>query len=846
MKRLLFIATVVLTFLNLSIKAQSPNFQWAVQSGATSNDEGRAITTDLNGNVYSVGYFSGTVDFDPGIGTYTLSGTGTYNMFISKLDGAGNLLWAKKIAGAGGTSVLGTSIITDVAGDIYITGNYSGFIDFDPGAATSNLSNSAGAMFVLKLTSVGNFGWVKSFGSSSYTSGNSIDIDAVGNLYLTGVFTGTTYFYSAPSLSFTPTGAQDAFVLKLDATGSVTWAKQFGDVGKCVSVDAAGAVYTSGTFAGTADFDPNAGTTNLVSTGSSDVFISKLDASGNFVLAVKLGGTSADNIYSHVLDATGNIYSVGSFNGTADFDPGVGVSNLVSAGSADAFISKLDPSGNFVWASKIGGSLADDEAYSVILDANSNIYTTGVFRGTVDFDPGAGVLNLISSSSSKDAFILKLNSSGNYIWAGKMGGIDEEVGNAITLDGSENIYSIGFFASTTVDFDPNSGTTNLSTFGNYDIYVHKMCQTPNAPSNNTSLANQSACVNKTTTLSVTGTGTVNWYSGSTGGSSLGTGANFVTSSTLTVGSYTYYADVTTCVTSVIRTPITFTVNANPIITVSNGTICSGKVFTMTPSGGVSYTYSSGSNTVSPSSNTTYTVVGSSAQGCTNTAVSNVVVNANPTITVNSGTICSGKVFTISPSGATLYTYSSGSNTVSPTSNTSYTVVGLSVQGCTNTAISNVIVNSLPIITASSTSSLMCTGETTTITANGASSYTWTSNGSGAAIIVSPTTTTNYTVTGVAANSCTNATVFTQSVSVCTGINEVDNVKNVISIFPNPNNGEFTIATTKGIYNIINAIGAVVKIVEIENSTEFIDVKDLSQGVYYIIGKAVKSKIIITK
>jgi hypothetical protein len=140
------------------------------------------------------------------------------------------------------------------------------------------------------------------------------------------------------------------------------WAKGIGatdgdDRAYSIAVDAAGNVYTTGYFEGTADFDPSAGVFNLTSAGSVDIFVSKLDASGNFVWAKAMGGTSIDQATSIAVDASNNVYTTGYFYNTADFDPSAGVANLTSAGSGDIFVSKLDASGNFVWAKAMGGDL---------------------------------------------------------------------------------------------------------------------------------------------------------------------------------------------------------------------------------------------------------------------------------------------------------------------------------------------------------------------------------------------------------------------------------------------------------------------------------------------------------
>ena len=253
------------------------------------------------------------------------------------------------------------------------------------------------------------------------------------------------------------------------------WAKRMGgtsnDSGNGIAVDGSGNVYTTGSFAGTVDFDPGAGTASLISAGSSDIFVSKLDASGNYVWVKRMGGTLDDHSVSIAVDGSGNVYTTGFFGGTVDFDPSAGTDSLISAGSVDIFVSKLDASGNFVWAKSMGGTL-EDLAWGIAVDGPGNVYTTGSFQLTVDFDPGAGTANLVSAGNI-DIFVSKLDASGNFVWAKSMGGTGFEEGSAITVDGSGNVYTIGDFVGT-VDFDPNAGTASLISAGGDDIFVSKL------------------------------------------------------------------------------------------------------------------------------------------------------------------------------------------------------------------------------------------------------------------------------------------------------------------------------------------------------------------------------------
>ncbi|MBK7669531.1 MAG: SBBP repeat-containing protein [Sphingobacteriaceae bacterium] len=196
--------------------------------------------------------------------------------------------------------------------------------------------------------------------------------------------------------SLTSIGTNDIFISKLDAAGNFVWAKTMGsttgDVATCITFDASANVYTSGYYSGTADFDPGAGTSNLTVTGVNDIFVSKLDAAGNFVWAKKMGGSATDITQNIFVDPTGNVYTTGYFSGTPDLILSL-ILYLTSTGLEDIFVSKLDALGNFVWAKNLGGS-GYDVGYGITVDAVGNVYTSGNFNASGDFDPNAGVSTL--------------------------------------------------------------------------------------------------------------------------------------------------------------------------------------------------------------------------------------------------------------------------------------------------------------------------------------------------------------------------------------------------------------------------------------------------------------------
>jgi hypothetical protein len=477
-KQLLKTTLAILISIGVNV-ANAQTFEWARTFGGSSYDEGRSITVDALGNVYTTGSFQGTVDFDPGAGTANLTSVGLRDIFVQKLDATGNFLWARSFGGNSFDE--GQSIAVDFSGNVYTTGYFQVTVDFDPSTGTFNLiSEGSHDVFVQKLDSSGNFIWAKSLGSVVDDVGYSITLDASGNVYTTGYFYGFVDFDpGAGTANLTSAGLFDIFVQKLDASGNFLWARSIGstanDVGLSIKVDASGNVYTTGYFNGAVDFDPDSGTANLTSVGSDDVFIQKLDSSGSFLWARSFGASSNDLGHSIKIDALGNVYTTGFFLGTVDFDPGVGTANLTPAGSGDIFVQKLDASGNFLWAKSFGGS-SFDIGHSITVDSSGNAYTIGNFRGTLDFDPGAGTAYLTSVSVGQaDVFVQKLDTSGNFLWARSFGGSDIDLGNSITVDASGNVYSIGSFAGT-ADFDPGAGAANLISAGFSDVFVHKMSQ----------------------------------------------------------------------------------------------------------------------------------------------------------------------------------------------------------------------------------------------------------------------------------------------------------------------------------------------------------------------------------
>ncbi len=336
----------------------------------------------------------------------------------------------------------------------------------------------SGLVLVATAAHAQDFVWARSMGGTVESEiAIAIAVDGDGNVYTTGSFGGTADFDPGPgTFNLTSAGSVDVFVSKLDSDGDFVWARSMGggvsDVPQGIAVDGDGNVYTTGRFDGTADFDPGAGTFNLASAGGgASFFVRKLDSAGNFVWASSVGPATRGVFRVVPVDGDGNVYAAGAFIAAADFDPGAGTFNLTPVGERDIFVWKLDSAGNLVWASSMGGP-GVDEAQGIAIDGSGNVYTTGRFDGTADFDPGPGTFNL-TSAGQQDIFVSKLDSAGNFVWARRMGGGSMDVGRGIAVDGDGNVYTSGQFKST-VDFDPGPGTFNLTSAGNFDIFISKL------------------------------------------------------------------------------------------------------------------------------------------------------------------------------------------------------------------------------------------------------------------------------------------------------------------------------------------------------------------------------------
>jgi gliding motility-associated-like protein len=704
----------------ISGSSMAQNLEWAKKMGGPLVDNANSIALDSEGNVYTAGVFSGTADFDPGPGSSTLSSEGGSDVFVTKFDNSGNLLWAKSFGGVNDDLAAEGDIAVDASGNVLITGYFSGMVDFDPGAGTVNLSTLlvgdvyANDIFITKLDAAGNFVWAKQFRGNRNSFALSLEIDAVGNIYTTGQYSGVVDFDPGAGVSnlicACPT-CSEIFVSKLDVNGNFVWAKRmvsidgpgFDDgfgLGTALDIDANGNVALSGFFDGQVDFDPGAGSANLYGLDF-DFYILKLNSSGDFLWVKQIGGPGTDLAHDLVFDGSGNILITGRFGGgaTVDFDPGAGVLELTTSNidfyTTDVFLLKLDAEGNFVWVKQFGSPNGVETGLCLEVDVTGNIYFTGCFSGTVDFDPGPGSSML--TAANFDVFVSKLDPSGNYIWAAKMGGADYDTPMGLFRDNGGNIYVNGFFR-VTADFDPGADVFELTAAGENEIFVLKLSD-----------GSLSLSIEQQEDVSCFGLNDGSITFNVVGGSAPYTYAwspdvsNSETASGLAPGTYTVTVTDALGLSSTLSATISEPSQLMIDETVTN-LICDsafGSISTVVTGGTGPYTYSwspDGDNTATIGSLLagTYDLTVTDATGCSAFGSYTVVNSGSLPISVMpaSATIILGDTIQLEASGGSSYSWTNSGSLncsdcssvlASPTSTTTYIVSGTDEYGCVGTA-----------------------------------------------------------------------------------------------------------------------------------------------------------------
>ncbi len=493
----LSLSLALATALPLDMQAQNAHLEWVRGGGATMWDEASSVTTDPQGNAITVGAFysdatpSTQFSFIPANAHTPLAGRDLWNAYAIKTNPAGDVIWAKNFFGGGGNGTA-SSVKTDKDGNIYITGLFNEELDFGTVQITSKGERD---IYVVKLDSNGNYIWAHGFGGDDKTDewGVGIDVDAAGNVYVTGQLTKGDVDMN-PGAGVDLVSGPGLFFLKLSPAGDFEWANAInGDVflkefsGDVLKVNENGDVHVTGYFINTVDFDPAGSGQTLTSIpmvppGSfpdEDAFVLKLDNAGNYRWARSIGGGGYTQGWGITVDDESNVYSVGTFANQIDLNPGAG-SHVVNSFNSnhDVYISKLDSNGNYVWGKSFGGN-GTEYGHGIEIDQLKNVYVTGSAGSTrLDYNPGTNPQDTFFADrigSWADMFIVKLNEAGDFAWAKTFGSTSSTIGGlSLAISDKFEIYTIGVFNGT-VDFDPGAGVENMSFLGgNSSIFIHKM------------------------------------------------------------------------------------------------------------------------------------------------------------------------------------------------------------------------------------------------------------------------------------------------------------------------------------------------------------------------------------
>jgi uncharacterized protein (AIM24 family) len=312
---------------------------WSRRFGDTDDESGYGVAADGSGNDIVTGSFQDTVDFGGG----TLTSAGGDDIFVAKFDASGNHIWSQRFGD--GSRQLGQEVAVDGSGNVIVTGEFAGAVNFGGGVLTSAGGSD---IFVAKFDASGNHIWSDRFGDTSSDVGYSVTVDGGGNVVATGHFAGTVNFGGGP---LTSAGSIDIFVAKFDAGGNHIWSQHFGDadgqLGRSVAVDGSGNVIITGELWGTADFGGGA----ITSAGGTDIFLAKFDSSGNHIWSEAFGDGDGQHGYAVAADGSGNVIGTGAFSGTVDFGGGT------MTGNWDIFLAKFGPTATGIVAAPIGYQL---------------------------------------------------------------------------------------------------------------------------------------------------------------------------------------------------------------------------------------------------------------------------------------------------------------------------------------------------------------------------------------------------------------------------------------------------------------------------------------------------------
>lgn len=452
MKRLLFALILVITVARLAAQ----NWQWARKVAGGQTEYCDEVCTDAWGNAIITGGF---VSSSLTVGSYTLTNSGGWDMFVSKYDSSGNVIWAKGAVSSGND--YGYGVAVDIDGNILVSGYFSSpTITF----GSYTLTNAGLTdIFVVKYDTAGNVVWAKGIGGVGEENSYGVVVNTIGNVFITGYFRGASVSFGNTTL--TNQGGNDIYIAMLDASGNHVWAKGIGNVadeeGHGITSDANGNTFITGYFRSSSI---TIGSFVLNNAGGDDYFIAKYDLSGTEVWAKSGGGSNNESSHDIASDVSGNVFVTGGYRSSSMT---IGGYTLVNNGTqTDVFTVKYDVGGAVLWA-KAHGTVNSDAGFSVNADLYGNAYISGYYSNAPITFGGF----TLSNTGSIDFFVTKFDANGNVLWAKQTGGTGIDITNNIATGANGVVYAAGYFLSPSLNFN---GTVLTNGSGMADIFLAKI------------------------------------------------------------------------------------------------------------------------------------------------------------------------------------------------------------------------------------------------------------------------------------------------------------------------------------------------------------------------------------
>lgn len=523
---------------------------WGSYYGGNSTDFGQSCAADPSGNIFQSGYTSSTSGTSIATsGAHQTSWMGIEDAYVVKFNSAGVRQWATYYGTVVDDHAYGCAV--DNSGNVYISGDTQS--PTNVATVTSHQSTFGGGItdaFLAQFNSAGALQWATYYGGSADDIGQLCSTDTSGNVYLIGNTYSTNNISSVGAHQTSIGGTQDAFLVKFDSLGVRQWGTYYGGSGDefsyKVCTDAGNNAYISGYTASTNNISTSGGHQPIHGGGIYDGFLVKFNSSGIQQWGTYYGGGGLDYGQGCASDNLGNIYLGGYTQSSNGISTASSHQVAFGGGSLDAFLVQFSSSGTRQWGTYYGGT-GNDRGFGVATATNANVYLSGMTSTGSGTDIATTDAHQVTNGGgASDAYFAEFNSSGVRIYGTYYGELGDEIGFGCTVDNSGKLYLSGY---TTSSVNISTSGSHQSIFGGVvDGYLtqFQQCNPPPAPTNITPSVNHTICLAETATLSVSGIGSINWYSSPTSTVSLATGTIYITPTLTTTGTYSYYVQDSTC------------------------------------------------------------------------------------------------------------------------------------------------------------------------------------------------------------------------------------------------------------------------------------------------------------